>query len=76
MSERFLPKSDRPWTSGDLVESGDRIFLTDGRGDSDEKTTDNGPTAGELRSSASRPGSRIQVHAPSRLAPRTRLWAR
>ncbi len=75
MSDWFLPESERPWTSGNLVvprvhgadyfarlvelveatEPGDRIFLTDWRGDADERMTEDGPTIAELlRAAAAR----------------------
>ena len=81
MSDWFLPASERPWTSGNLVVprihgadyfarllevigstgSGDRIFLTDWRGDADERMTEDGPTVGELLASAS--GRGVEVRA-------------
>jgi phosphatidylserine/phosphatidylglycerophosphate/cardiolipin synthase-like enzyme len=48
----------------DVVEStqaGDRIFLTDWRGDSDERLTATGPTIGELLSSAARRGVDVRA---------------
>jgi phosphatidylserine/phosphatidylglycerophosphate/cardiolipin synthase-like enzyme len=41
--------------------AGDRIFLTDWRGDSDERLTDEGPTIAELLSSAGRRGVEVRA---------------
>jgi phosphatidylserine/phosphatidylglycerophosphate/cardiolipin synthase-like enzyme len=81
MSDWFLPATERPWTSGNLVvpwvhgadyfarllevveptRAGDRIFLTDWRGDADERLTKEGPTIGELLASASRRGVEVRA---------------
>ncbi|HET9420936.1 MAG TPA: phospholipase D-like domain-containing protein [Nocardioides sp.] len=81
MSDWFLPDTERPWTSGNLVvprvhgadyfgrllevvgatRAGDRIFLTDWRGDADERMTDDGPTVGELLASACRRGVEVRA---------------
>ena len=41
--------------------SGDRIFLTDWRGDADERMTNDGPTVAELLSSAGRRGVEVRA---------------
>ncbi|MGH3362650.1 MAG: phospholipase D-like domain-containing protein [Nocardioides sp.] len=41
--------------------SGDRIFLTDWRGDSDQRMTEDGPTVAELLSSAGRRGVEVRA---------------
>ncbi len=41
--------------------SGDRIFLTDWRGDADERMTQTGPTVGEVLASASRRGVEVRA---------------
>ena len=81
VSDWFLPATERPWTSGNLViprvhgadyfarllevigstGSGDRIFLTDWRGDADERMTEDGPSVGELLASASRRGVEVRA---------------
>lgn len=81
MGDWFLPATERPWTSGNLViphvhganyfarllevigstRSGDRIFLTDWRGDADERMTKGGPTVAELLSAAGRRGVEIRA---------------
>ena len=81
MSDWFLPTTERPWTSGNLVVprvhgadyfarllevigstgSEDRIFLTDWRGDADERMAEDGPTVGELLASASRRGVEVRA---------------
>jgi phosphatidylserine/phosphatidylglycerophosphate/cardiolipin synthase-like enzyme len=81
VSDWFLPTSERPWTSGNLVVPhlhgvsyynrllevigatgpGDRIFLTDWRGDADERMTDDGPTVGELLADASKRGVEVRA---------------
>jgi phosphatidylserine/phosphatidylglycerophosphate/cardiolipin synthase-like enzyme len=81
VSDWFLPATERPWSSGNLViprvhgvdyfarllevvettGPGDRIFLTDWRGDSDELLTSTGPTIGELLSSAARRGVEVRA---------------
>jgi phosphatidylserine/phosphatidylglycerophosphate/cardiolipin synthase-like enzyme len=81
VSDWFLPATERPWTSGNLVVprihgadyfarllevigstgSGDRIFLTDWRGDADERMTEDGPSVGELLASASRRGVEVRA---------------
>lgn len=81
MSDWFLPRAERPWTSGnevvvhvhgagyfarllEVVEAtvaGDRIFLTDWRGDSDERLAEGGPTVGELLASAGRRGVEVRA---------------
>jgi phosphatidylserine/phosphatidylglycerophosphate/cardiolipin synthase-like enzyme len=43
------------------TQAGDRIFLTDWRGDSDEKMAENGPTVGELLASASERGVEVRA---------------
>ena len=43
------------------TESGDRIFLTDWRGDADEKMTDDGPTVGEVLAAASKRGVEVRA---------------
>lgn len=75
VSDWFLPETERPWTSGNLVVprvhgadyfarvvevigatgAGDRIFVTDWRGDADERLAEEGPTVAELlRAAAAR----------------------
>jgi phosphatidylserine/phosphatidylglycerophosphate/cardiolipin synthase-like enzyme len=81
VSDWFLPATERPWTSGNLVVphvhgaayfarllevigatgSGDRIFLSDWRGDADERLTEDGPTVAELLSDAGRRGVEIRA---------------
>jgi phosphatidylserine/phosphatidylglycerophosphate/cardiolipin synthase-like enzyme len=81
VSDWFLPATERPWTSGNLViphvhganyfarllevigstRSGDRIFLTDWRGDCDQRLTRDGPTVAELLSSAGRRGVEVRA---------------
>ncbi len=81
MSDWFLPATERPWTSGNLVVprvhgadyfarllevieatgSEDRIFLTDWRGDADERMAEDGPTVGEVLASASRRGVEVRA---------------
>jgi phosphatidylserine/phosphatidylglycerophosphate/cardiolipin synthase-like enzyme len=81
VSEWFLPDSERPWTSGNLVvphvhganyfarlmqvvdatTAGDRIFLTDWRGDADERLADDGPTVGELLCAAVERGVEVRA---------------
>lgn len=81
MSDWFLPSTERPWTSGNLVvprvhgaeyfarvvelveatRAGDRIFLTDWRGDSDERMTAHGPTVGDLLAAAGRRGVEVRA---------------
>ncbi|MDZ5622505.1 phospholipase D family protein [Nocardioides sp. HM23] len=43
------------------TEPGDRIFLTDWRGDADEKMTKDGPTVGDVLASASRRGVEVRA---------------
>lgn len=43
------------------TESGDRIFLTDWRGDADERMTPDGPTVAELLSAAGRRGVEVRA---------------
>lgn len=45
----------------DATQDGDRIFLTDWRGDADERLTEDGPTIGELLSSALRRGVEVRA---------------
>lgn len=81
MNDWFLPGSERPWSSGNLVvprvhgadyfarllevigatRSGDQIFLTDWRGDADERMSEGGPTVADLVASAGRRGVEVRA---------------
>lgn len=59
--------------------SGDRIFLTDWRGDADERMTEDGPTVGELLSAARSSGVSTSVTVgvttqPTRAIPKPLRW--
>ncbi|MFW5471580.1 phospholipase D-like domain-containing protein [Knoellia sp. CPCC 206435] len=45
----------------EATQAGDRIFFTDWRGDADERLTDDGPTIGDLLSSALRRGVEVRA---------------
>lgn len=45
----------------EATETGDRIFLTDWRGDADERMTPDGPTVGEVLSAACRRGVEVRA---------------
>ncbi len=45
----------------EATRAGDRIFLTDWRGDSNERLTEEGPTVGEMLASASRRGVEVRA---------------
>jgi phosphatidylserine/phosphatidylglycerophosphate/cardiolipin synthase-like enzyme len=45
----------------EATKDGDRIFLTDWRGDQDERLTDNGPTVGEALAAAGRRGVEVRA---------------
>ncbi len=62
------------------TESGDRIFLTDWRGDADEQMAEDGPTVAEVLSAAGRRGVEVRAllwrsHTGKLTARRTSTWA-